>query len=64
MKMTREEMFINIENMYGVDSLFTQAFKNTLDWESNDWNNAMISALYDSLIYAMIHYPETTKEKN
>ena len=62
--MTREEMFINIENMYGVDSPFTQLFKSTLDWESNDWNNAMISALYDSLIYAMTYYPEKIKEKN
>lgn len=64
MTMTREEMFINIENMYGADSLFTQVFKNTLDWESNDWNNTMISALYDSLFYTMTHHPETIKEKN
>lgn len=62
--MIREEMFTNIENMYGADSPFTQLFKSTLDWESNGWNNAMISALYDSLIYAMTYYPEKIKEKN
>lgn len=62
--MTKEEMFINIENMYGADSPFTQLFKSTLDWESNDWNNSMISALYDSLFYVMTYHPETIKEKN